>query len=70
MHNPSSVHISLSAASPHLLPDGSCVVQRSPQEIEVWGANISEHYTIRVEATDSEKMDVIYLGSDLPTLKH
>ncbi|NOG49610.1 MAG: hypothetical protein HND48_09340 [Chloroflexi bacterium] len=45
-------------------------MQRSPHEIEVWGVNISEHYTIRVEAMDTAKMDVIYLGSDLPTLKH
>lgn len=70
MQNPSSFHISLSAVSPHFLPDGSYVVQRSPQEIEVWGANISEHYTIRVEATDTAKMDVIYLGIDPPALKH
>lgn len=45
-----------------LLPDGSYVVQRSPQEIEVWGANISEHYTLRVEDIDDAKMDVVYLG--------
>lgn len=45
-------------------------MQHSPQEFEVWGANISEHYTIRVEATDTAKMDVIYLGIDPPALEH
>ena len=46
------------------------MVRRSAQEIEIWGANISEHYTIRVEARDETKMDVIYLGFIPSSLKH
>lgn len=54
----------------HLFPDGSYMVRRSSQEIEVWGVNISEHYTIRVETTDETKMDVIYLGISQHPLEH
>lgn len=53
-----------------LLPDGSYIVRRSSQEIEVWGVNLSDHYTIRIESTDEAKMDVIYLGNTLSSLKH
>jgi hypothetical protein len=70
MKNSSASQISATVFSPHLLPDGSYVVRRSPQEIEVWGVNISDHYTIRVETTEDAKMDVIYLGNVLPSLKH
>ena len=48
--------------SAHLFPNGSYAVQRSAQEIEVWGANLSEHYTIHVYDVDDGKVDVIYLG--------
>ncbi|MBI1280115.1 MAG: hypothetical protein GC179_18445 [Anaerolineaceae bacterium] len=51
----------------HLFANGSYAVQRSPQEIEVWGANLSEHYTIHINEIDDGNMDVIYLGFSTPT---
>lgn len=70
MKNSSASPISPTVFSAQRLPDGSCMVRRSAQEIEIWGANISEHYTIRVEARDETKMDVIYLGFIPSSLKH
>jgi len=70
MQNPSTPQISAAIFTSQLLPDGSYIVRRSPQEIEVWGVNLCDHYTIRIEAADETKMDVIYLGNILPLLKH
>ena len=55
--------------STHLFSNGSYAVQRSAQEIEVWGANLSEHYTIRVNDIDDGSVDVIYLGCSEAILK-
>lgn len=70
MKSPSKSQIGATAFAAHFLPDGSYVVRRSPQEIEVWGVNLSDHYTIRVEPNDELKMDVIYLGNALSSRKH
>lgn len=70
MQNQLSPYSSSSIFVSQLLPDGSFVVRRSAQEIEVWGVNLSDHYTIRIEPTDEAKMDVIYLGNTLSSLKH
>ncbi len=52
---------SLSAAQQ--FPNGSLIVQRTNQELEVWGANLSEHYCIQIYHAPDERVDVIYLGS-------
>ena len=70
MQHPSTPQISSAIYVSQLLPDGSYIVHRSPQEIEVWGVNLSDHYTIRIAPTDEAKMDVVYLGSALSSLKH
>lgn len=70
MQNPAASHITSALFTSQLLPDGSYVVRRSPQEIEVWGVNLSDHYTIRIAPTDEAKMDVIYLGNALSSIKH
>ncbi|MBA3920398.1 MAG: hypothetical protein H0X31_01295 [Nostocaceae cyanobacterium] len=54
----------------HLFSNGSYAVQRSAREIEVWGANLSEHYTIRVNDIDDGSVDVIYLGFSTATQNH
>lgn len=70
MKSPSKFQTSPTEFAAHFLPDGSYVVRRSPQEIEVWGVNLSDHYTIRIAPTDEAKLDVIYLGNILSSLKH
>lgn len=70
MQNPSTPLASSMIFVPQLLPDGSYIVRRSLQEIEVWGVNLSDHYTIRIAPTDEAKMDVIYLGNALSSHKH
>lgn len=55
---------------PQLLPDGSYIVRRSLKEIEVWGVNLSDHYTIRIAPADDAKMDVIYLGNALASFEY
>lgn len=47
------------------LPNG-CVIRRRLRGFEVWGADISEHYTISLNPSGDGATDVIYLGaSDL-----
>lgn len=70
MQNAPISNLSSIISASQLLPDGSYVVRRSSQEIEVWGVNLSDHYTIRIAPTDEAKMDVIYLGNALSSLKH
>lgn len=49
----------------HDLETQGCVIRVHLREVEVWGADISEHYTISLSPSQ-EATDVIYLGaSDL-----
>jgi len=56
--------------STHLFSNGSYAVQRSAREIEVWGANLSEHYTIHINDIDDGTVDVIYLGFSAAAPNH
>lgn len=45
------------------LPTGCVICRRAPRELEVWGADISEHYAIYLSAAGDGVADVIYLGT-------
>lgn len=47
---------------PALFPDGTYLIQRGPLEFEVWRANVNEHYSIQINASDQNEVDVVYLG--------
>ena len=42
---------------------GCVICRRAPRELEVWGADISEHYAIYLSAAGDGIADVIYLGA-------
>lgn len=47
---------------PALFPDGTYLIQHGPFEFEVWRANVNEHYSIQINASDQSEVDVVYLG--------
>ncbi len=49
---------------PHIVDSlsGCVVVQRSPQNFEVWGADIANHYLISQSALDERGVDIVYLS--------
>lgn len=62
MHEPLSKTSALFPFNTYQFANGSYAVRRSAHDIEVWGANLSEHYTIHINNLDEGSVDVIYLG--------
>lgn len=49
----------------HDLETRGCVIRRHRGEVEVWGTDISEHYTIYLSPSGDEATDIVYLGASV-----
>lgn len=54
--------LDIKASTPTMLPDGTCVIQHGPLVFEIWMVNVNEHYSIQINESDQNEVDVIYLG--------